>query len=166
MGKSAFIIYHFQICRRTPFYSITSQRMRLQLEILPRPAAWWGEDASILVAAGATVLLVQECPRGKGNPGWSGIIVFRWQWLPPLLPPSCQLPPPQLLCSLKLISPSATATAALMTTAAAARLLSRWGIKARPPSSVFLVMSDASCWIKRRQMLRRGIQMCPLLRSQ
>lgn len=61
---------------------------------------------------------------------------------------SCQAPSLQLLHHLKLISPTATATVAMMTTAAAARLLSPWGIKARPPSSVFLVMSVASCQIK------------------
>jgi hypothetical protein len=81
-------------------------------------------------------------------------------------PPLCRLLPPQLLRRLKLIYLTATATAALMTTAAAVRLLSRWEIKARPPLSVFLEMSDASCWIKQRQMLPRGIQTRRLMRKQ
>jgi hypothetical protein len=38
--------------------------MRLQLEILLFPAARWGEDASLLVAAGAAALLLQDCLRG------------------------------------------------------------------------------------------------------
>ncbi len=71
--------------------------MRPQLEILPHPAARWGEDASILVAAGAAALLLQDCLRGKETPSSSGIMVFGRQWLPPPLPPPCHPPAPPLL---------------------------------------------------------------------
>ena len=70
--------------------------MRLHLEILPHPAARWGEGASILVAARVAALLVQEYLRGKGTPGWSGIMLLGRQWLPPPLPPLCHPPPPPL----------------------------------------------------------------------
>jgi len=49
--------------------------MRLQLEILLHPAARWGEDASLLVAAGAAALLLQDCLRGIGTLSSSGIMV-------------------------------------------------------------------------------------------
>ena len=71
--------------------------MRLHLEILPHPAARWGEGASILVAARVAALLVQEYLRGKGTPGWSGIMLLRWQWLPPLLLPPGHPPPLPLM---------------------------------------------------------------------
>ena len=72
---------------------------------------------------------------------------------PPLptlpLPPPCHPLPLRLLPSLKLISPAATGTAALNGYSnSCVKLLSQWGIKARPPLSVFLEMSGASCWIK------------------
>ena len=53
--------------------------MRLQLEILLlHPAARWGEDASLLVVAAvvAAALLLQDCLRGVGTPGSSGIMVL------------------------------------------------------------------------------------------
>ena len=125
--------------------------MRLQPEILLHPAVRWGEDASLLVVAAvvAAVLLLQDCLRGIGTPGSSGIMVLGRQWPPLPLPPPCYmppqlllppLPPPRLLQRLKLIYLTATATSALMMTAAVVRLLSQWEIKARPPLSVFLEM--------------------------
>ena len=83
----------------------------------------------------------------------SGIMILRRQWLPSPLPLLRHTPPPR---HLKLISRTATATAALMMTAVAVRLLSWWRIKARPPLSVFLEMSDASCWIKVKVNASKG----------
>ena len=71
--------------------------MRLQLEILLHPAARWGEDASLLVAAGAALLLLQDCIRGVGIPGSSRIMVLGRQWPPLPLPPPCHTPLSSLL---------------------------------------------------------------------
>ncbi len=103
-----------------------------------------------------------ESPRDKEIPGWSGIMILRRWWLPH------PLPPPRLLHSIKLIPPkvTVTATAALIMTAVAAKSLSQARMKARPLSSVFLVISGAQCWIKWRQILQRGILMHHLLRLQ
>ena len=70
--------------------------MPLLLEILPRLAAQWGGGASILVAARAATLLVQECLCDKETPSWSGTMVLRRLWLPSPLPLHCHPPPPPL----------------------------------------------------------------------
>ena len=71
--------------------------MPLQLEILLHPAARWGEDESLLVAAGAAALLLQYCLCGIGTPGSSGIMVLgRRQWPPLPLPPPCLVTPQKI----------------------------------------------------------------------
>ena len=86
--------------------------MRLQLEILLHPAARWGEDASLLVAAGGVAsLLLQDFLRGIGTLGSSGIMVLGRQWPPPPLPPPCHTPPPPLLPP-PAVPPAAAATIA------------------------------------------------------
>ena len=85
--------------------------MRLQLEILLHPAARWGEDASLLVAAGAALLLLQDCIRGVGIPGSSRIMVLGRQWPPLPLPPPCHTPLSSLLPP-RAVPPAATPTIA------------------------------------------------------
>ena len=85
--------------------------MRLQLEILLHPAARWGEDASLLVAAGAAAFLLKDCLRGVGTPGSSRIMVLGRQWPLLPLPPPCHTPPPLLLPP-PTVPPAATATIA------------------------------------------------------
>ena len=83
-----------------PLLLLLPQLMCLQLEILLHPAARWGEDVSLLVAAVvAAALLLQDCLRGveTPGPGSSGIMVLGRQWLPLPLPPPCYTPPPPLL---------------------------------------------------------------------
>ena len=61
MGKSAFIyLSPFSELFPHPLLLLLSQPMRLQLEILPHLAAWWGEDKSLLVAAGAAAFRSRE----------------------------------------------------------------------------------------------------------
>ena len=47
---SQHLITIFRAAAAPPLLLLLPQRMHLQLEILLHPAAWWGEDASLLVA--------------------------------------------------------------------------------------------------------------------
>ena len=160
MGKSAFIIHHFQSCHRPPLLLPTASMNASTARDFapsgrtvggrcintwppgPRPSSFKTAFVAKGLPAGAESWFSGRNGCHCRSPRHATCCRCCSRSLP------CQALPPQLLHRLKLISPTATAIAALMTTAAAARSLSRWGIKARPPLSVFLVMSAASCWIK------------------
>jgi hypothetical protein len=144
--------------------------MHLHLKILLHPAARSGERASILVAAGAAAILLQECLRGKGTPGWSGIMLLGQQWMPPLLPLlrhppllPLMLPTPRLAGArwrlvddrpheLPVFPPTAAATAiAAATSSADLSSAVRFAASASATTSTAAASaatSTAGCWMK------------------
>ena len=177
MGKSAFIIHHFLSCHRPPSTPYCLNECIYSWTFCP---IWphGGGKVHQYMAVGAAALLIQDCLRGKGTPGWSRIMVLRPQWLPPPLPPTCH--PLPLLPLLPAMPSAAAATVAppqidlsdsnsyssADDNSGSCKIVESVGNKGK--TSYVCLSGDVHCIMfdKVKVNARRGIQTCHLLRSQ